>query len=310
MAYSYNEANNNTALQQSLKNKLSKGQKIYLYGPGITINDFMNLLGINKEQSKEELEKKQNAKFQSENVKYNVIGYSSDGSLYLATIGSENEILPYMYLRAILDDQIESLNKTQPTSMASGAIINNDIQLVKSANNINIYTYYLDTLMGQINADWYLYRNLSESETDYDYFSVRDNVEVTAYNLASIDELWVDHDIPADIDHIQDWGPEDNTSSSFQVSLPMGISWQFNTNGDVVVDEQGSQTLDYGRWELSYKFGTTAMPNPTRFEPGTEWKSWGTYAYMQIRHRATFYIFGYNTHVDSPEQLITVEHDY
>jgi len=133
----------------------------------------MNLLGINKEQSKEELEKKQNAKFQSENVKYNVIGYSSDGSLYLATIGSENEILPYMYLRAILDDQIESLNKTQPTSMASGAIINNDIQLVKSANNINIYTYYLDTLMGQINADWYLYRNLSESETDYDYFSVR-----------------------------------------------------------------------------------------------------------------------------------------
>ena len=73
------------------------------------------------------------------------------------------------------------------------------------------------------------------------------------------------------------------------------------------MDERGSQTNDYGEWNINPTWNSVALPNPVRFQPTTTWKSTGTYAIMQLVHTPVLWTqFGEYTGT----QTITVSYDY
>lgn len=244
-------------------------------------------------------------------IGFDVIGYTKNldtHQVYLASFkGPNSEILEkksFMYLRSILDHEIKNIKKQrdkQNNSLLKTNSVKAATEAVRSFPDINEYVYDGSSIIvrGIINADVILSKT-SDSDPDHDYFVVRDNVEIKGENTANPKYAKIDHDIPDDSDHIEDWGPSDSDSESeIQVQVDtkgtVALAYSFPTGGDYIVDEQGSQINDYARWELTDTFWGTWLPNPTRFEPSTSWLSTGTFAFMEIRHWATFEVAGIGT---------------
>lgn len=328
LAYPISSIREDKSLRKSVQTALLNGSKIYLYGDNVTIKEFEELLNIKGEisptKSIEEMKNTRLAKpkaYVESDQSFNVIGYTikdEPHQIYFATFISDKEESfekkAHMYLRAILDHEIKVTKKLNKEKADTTAVVNcnkahADTSPVSSHPDINTY-YYADgtnILKGRFNTDWILSRT-TETDPNYDYFSVRDNLEITPYNAAILYWAKVDHDIPYDSDNIYQWAPKDTSGSTIQVSLPWGIAYSFNPNGNIVVDEMGSQSLDYGRWVLEGRWWIGFLPNPTRFEPTTEWLSYGSYAVMDIRHWAKFHDSYY--YYDNGYQYIRVSYDY
>lgn len=71
---------------------------------------------------------------------------------------------------------------------------------------------------------------------------------------------------------IEKWSPN-SSDSSWTVSLPWGLSWSWNTQDSVSVENNGSTSSNYAEWLISYRWYQTSLSNPTLFRPGTAWLS-------------------------------------
>ncbi|HEU4964550.1 MAG TPA: hypothetical protein VFV52_11960 [Bacilli bacterium] len=320
LAYPIDAVRNDATLQADLHQALVDGKKVYLYGEGFSIREYEQLLGIEGEiaptQSIEELKnttRKEPKLLMDTEQLQNVIGFSlvnGPNKVYLSNFvgGKAGHTPETLYLHAILDDQIDTAEqtdaqngKTAPTNVSflgkdlpiKQNVAHADASPVTSKSDINTYvSNNSGTTVGKINTDYYLSREKDESDSTYDYFVVEDHTEITGYNGADPYYLKTDHDIPYDSDHIKDWSPSDTSGDSISVSVPWGISYSFDPNGSIAVNDIGNQDLDYGRWEVTPRWYASVLPDPTRFKPATAWLSSGTYAVMDIRNDAYFDQYG------------------
>lgn len=108
-------------------------------------------------------------------------------------------------------------------------------------------------------------------------------------------EMTFEHNITYSTDEIYSWNPSnaDYDGSAVSINIPWGLSWSFTPRGPYHVADMSSQTYDYAKWDI-YQTGIfgqrtgQAMPNPTRFRPGTAWDSTGTLAAIDLKTTVTF----------------------
>lgn len=319
-------------LRETLKDFIANGKRIYLYGNSITIQHYEELLGIKGqfsfENDPEKLKKESagKAKYGTLSSKaYNVIGYStkSNDSIYCAefNLGDSQKPDKFMFMRAVLDDQLnakqELLSEETPIKFAGMDIpffkqnnVSAQSTAVKSSFNTNTYTYIGSLLAGTLNTDWFFFRDMTEKDSDYDWMTAEVHYEATGSNGFTPMKIDVKHDLVwKGIDNINDWGPNDMTTSNLSFSIPWGLTVSVANGGKIVVDECGSQANEYGRWIVKYPWYNTCLSNPTRFKPATAWLSSGTYAGLNSIASVTFnsIVYGY---APTLNQTIQMRYDY
>jgi hypothetical protein len=343
IAYSVNEVKKSPELQKALHDALIDGKKVYLYG-GLTFDEYRQLLNIDeitidasKENSKpmkvhfgnekQKGPKKENPHslaWKDEDV-HDIIGYTIKDvpqKLFVSDINvsSKNGTLPPTtkhYIQEILNSlviTVESTAEEEPGITSFNFLRKNaakaDSKIVKSNGTFSASAYYNSLLLGRIYTDWYLKQSYDESDGTYDYFTVEDYTQIQGYNGGYPYYLKVDHDIPYDSDHIYDWDPDDDSDNPYNISIgfPWSISFSFNLGGEPTVNEIGSLNYDYGRWEIKNGIGGS-LKNGDRFKPATSWKSYGTYASMDIRHWCNFTEVSGNMTAQAYHKL-DVDYDY
>lgn len=334
VAFPKEQVEKNVDIKKLAQNALISGKKVYLYGQGLTVERYKNLLGLEKMSAEvypanvdpKEYGKKGKPELTLETPEsVQVIGYTNNKSepnqIYLAGIHAYplDEIKPDMYLQAILDNEIDThkkmknLNGSQKNSGVISFVKNKalaDSTQIKTFANNNEYTYDSSTgvLKGRIYSDIILFQDLTERDTTYDFFTLRDNLQVNTYNGAYTQWMLFDHDVPFDVDELFDWSPKGDSSfkSQFSISIPWGLNWAFETSSWPSVDDQSDLILDYARWRV------TSGDNPFIFQPGMAWLSTGTYAAADVRNKANYFWSGLpgGSSGVTATQLVNVRYDY
>ncbi|MDI6879827.1 MAG: hypothetical protein QMD16_10730 [Desulfitobacteriaceae bacterium] len=326
----------NMELRENVKDVLNNGNTVYLYGDQITLMEYEQLLGITGKLYIPD-DRIQEFKTQSTGTPqlglankeaFNVIGYNLNGDVFLATTPSENNGIrgsESMYFRAILDNQIKILERQRPKQTNVSflgikmpfVLIENTASAastsVTSTFDRNTYVYDDNgTTVGLLNTDWFLYREYNESDATYDWFTVETNYEATGYNGYNPYEMNIKHNLPYSPDGIYDWKPGDTSSqSAFTIAIPWSIEYQFSTSSSIAVNEQGSQTYDYGAWVVSHTWNTSHLPNPVRFKPATAWLSTGTLAAIDSDITISFsYDYTEGSFIHANNQLLSIRYDY
>ncbi|MDD4493990.1 MAG: hypothetical protein PHV32_06525 [Eubacteriales bacterium] len=304
--FSVDTIENNKGVQSYAQEILNKGGKVYLYGSGLTPRKYERLMDIENviavsDDNVNSLKNNSSSKpviGLSDNSKFDVIGYSikQQDVPYFAKIncydenGATNDKKLYMYLRKAIDNEIRKIKKAKTVDakflgmalpFLSVNVAHASSTQVTSEANIDTDTYYNGTLSGNLNTDWYLYRDYDEQDPTYDRFTLVSHHEMNGFNNFRPLEMTVQDGLSGSEygDEIYDWEPGDASSqSSWSFTIPWGISVSFNSGGNIKVDECGSQLSDYGKWICEPNFWNEVMPNPTRFKPSTAWSSTGTYA--------------------------------
>lgn len=267
----------------------------------------------------------------SANSTFSVIGYSKNNndSLYLGDIcvtEKEGKIASketYMYFSHILNDQvkikIKAKDKADAVSVLGISIpfikrnyVLADSTQVSSQMDINTSTWLYGVQFGNSNTDRILYRDSNESDPTYNRFTIKTHYETTAYNGSHPTALLVTHDLPFSADQIEDWEPAStaNFSGSMTVSIPWGLSHTMSASGHYDITEAGSQTDDYGKWQVDPWLLAEWLDNPERFTPSTAWLSTGTYAGID----SIVYMYYYDNVNYGPDvrgsQTVNVRYDY
>ncbi|WP_285767260.1 hypothetical protein [Peribacillus sp. SI8-4] len=203
-----------------------------------------------------------------------VIGYTIDNNQKLQYVdvsinnfdenGNSIPNTKGMVLQEVLNTQTEIIdsenepNQENNTTAASTFITTNKVQAanvrVKNKYNIVEKGYRLGLLVARMDTDWHLYKQNSEKSKKYDYFTLKPITQVTSYKGLWARSIYTDIDIPADTDHLDDWGPMgDQGTSSVSMSLgypfSVGISMDFGEN--LQIDDRSSLAYDYARWQLN-----------------------------------------------------------
>lgn len=334
-------------LQKHLQDLLKSGKKVYLYG-GLTLVEYKELLNLDEmtaeatdptsnsdkvivakfgEEQKKNPSKKdefKNTPIEEDEEIREVIGYTLDpndaNKVFVADITvntKSGKINPseQQFIQEVLDGVNITTKKekeqTQPKEVSS-IIKTNNAYAGNTTRKSSPYTYsssayYGSMLIGRVYTDWYLLQNLDESEYTWDYFVVKDRKQMYSYNNTKTVYLFVDHDIPAENGEIEDWSPWDDSGGqnySISIGWPWNISVSLGMSSNPKIDQQGSMAYDYGRWVVT----DDNIGDGEIFYPHTGWKSPGTYANMDIRHRASFYG---NEYVGGGlSQHINVTYDY
>lgn len=336
-------------LKEKIKEISQKGSTIYVYGDGISLKEFNDTLGTNNYEvfDSEKVEDYKNNKADASKLGiigddlYNVIGYtaSNEEGLFLCQIQTINEdntvvnelVEDYQVLNSILDDRANeidkklSLKKEKSVDLLGYEIpfIEKNIAtaaatLVKSATHIAQYYYYTvgtrTFTLGHIDTNWILKKESNESDSTYDYFDIEAHTELYGEDFWALSADFK-HSIPYSADAIRDWGPDDKSnSSSFTVSIPWGISYDFDTSADICVDDVGSQSNDYGRWLVTppwyYSNISNGSSDVVRFSPATAWFSTGTYAALTISNSITWINNAATSTKPVTTQTISVGYDY
>ncbi|WP_018132343.1 hypothetical protein [Effusibacillus pohliae] len=203
-----------------------------------------------------------------------------------------------LFLREILDnlsyviDKANKANKPTTFIKKNRVLAGNNVIVATAPYRFEASAYYQRLgqealLAGKTFTDWVLEQNKDETVADYDFFLIKDYTTIQGYNGWYGKKLKTDHDIPWDTDYILEWGPKDSSTSPYQVTFgyPFNVQLQFSMSSNPIVDEMGSQPYDYGRWEVYKNFGYI---NGDQFQPATTWKSYGTWADMDIREFGNF----------------------
>lgn len=291
--------------KEKIKKHKKNKQAVYLYG-GINAEEINNIFDeeivpvLNQEELRSELVEKGlkeeeivtalQEHEQVNNEKFDVVGvYEVNGQVvpYLATIDSDVPLTSVHYVDSIYEHAEESvvpLNSLLSQNKAEAVA-------VRSVTNRNSSAYSGTTKIANINVDMYLDKK-GDADSKYDYFTLKNHTEVDAYNGAKPFTIGIRHTIPYTADEIEDWRPKSTTNQdNFNVSLPWGFSWQFQTQDDVDVTTTGSQVNDYANWHVSEaRTFSSYLHDPERFTPGHSWLSTGTYANTRI---ATEFAFDY-----------------
>lgn len=325
LAYPADEIKRDANLKSQLQEALRSGKRIYLYG-GVTFDDYRELLGVDEisvttkdgngnekkatfgnrdklAQEKGGLKEKPDKLLTEKEDNYDIIGFTLDKntphklsviSISVTTINGKTHPSEEHYLREVLDNLSYIIDKSnqqesKPTSLIKkNAALAANVIRATSPYRFEGAAYWYSELAGKTFTNWDLQQNTDETVADYDYFMVKDYRTIQGYNGWDSFKLKTDHDIPWDSDFILQWGPGDKSSSPYPISfgVPFSVSWSFNMSTDPTVDEMGSLPYDYGRWEV---YSNWFAIDGTNFQPATTWKSYGTWADMDIREFGTFY---------------------
>lgn len=320
---------NNISLQNTLNQAINNGKRVYLFGDGLTLVEYKNLLHLDsldvytnngmvdlaKDPTPEKGTIKENPERETITGEdyYSVIGYTKNTGVPLQLItntmtnGYEDEYFGTVpsnlqmnqYYQEILDNVTQ--NKILSDQFGPYGIVN-------SSKVKYQLTAYLGVQVGKVVSQWILNKNTSETDKNFDFFYVTDLTQLLTYNSGRATYLKTDHDIPYSTDYIQTWGPHDDSDGHYtvQLTVPWSASFSFDMVSKPSIDDISNSDLDYARWVVR----DTDMSDDT-FEPKTQWKSAGTYASMDIRHWATFSgILDGRTVTTQVSHKLDVDYDY
>ncbi|UTI43911.1 hypothetical protein [Niallia sp. RD1] len=148
--------------------------------------------------------------------------------------------------------------------------------------NLNTYAKRLGVLVAEITTDYHLYKETSDQDKIYDFFTLEPVTQIQSYKGIWSNSLFVDIDIPYDTDELDSWSPKgDQGGKSFNVGLsyPFSIAISMDFGESLTIDDQSSTKLDYARWLMKDHITelNTNISGET-FTPVAGWASKGTLA--------------------------------
>jgi hypothetical protein len=284
----------NKNLTQSISKLISRGTSVYVYGKDLDIEKLEESLNIeinSKGHKKEFLSEKEEKNNVLEN-KWDIVGFVNGKINYFGSINSfdynnkKKELKLENYIEVLVDNK-DRFKLKKSLLMQKG--IGEGNNLVDSLYDLNDYLYRDDAwghsiLRAQLNADYDLYQNISEdSNPDYDYFFIENNVELTFNKEKSAlgKSVEATHTLIYPTDEIRGWGPSTtNDTDSFSVGLPWSASWTFSANQKIDITTTGSQkddTVHFKGHNYHFPYGDYTFEGETaRIKPGTAWASRGS----------------------------------
>jgi hypothetical protein len=328
IAYNYKDVKGDKKLQESLQTALSDGKKVFLYG-GLTVEEYCELLGIeniyskiessdsketikvsfhDSKKEKKKLEEKEGSYNISDNI-HEIIGYTLDKDasykVFISDINNYDDkgkidLTDEIYLKEILEHENKDIEKSN-MSLASAKIVDSEYDIIANA-------YYLNDKVGSINSQWKLYKVTDESDSDYDFFYVKDTSTIETYSWSwDAERFSVKHDLPFDGDQLDDASPNDTSSNPYSISLsfPFNISYTYTLDSEPDIDLTLNKTYDYAKWIVR---DNQLESDQYDYEFVTAWASTGSYAAIDIDHTVNFYS-GIDVEADA-DHSITVRYDY
>ncbi|UFJ40984.1 hypothetical protein LOK74_23990 [Brevibacillus humidisoli] len=313
IAYHYKDVKKDKKLQQSLRDALHDGKKVFLYG-GLTIEEYCELLGLENIYSQIEsdtpeekivsfhdsgqAEKKAN----SDNTnKHEIIGYTLDKNspynVFICDINNYDDkgmidLNDEIYLKEILEHEYKTLKKGEKGEQSDFSIQNVEsasTKLVDSEYDITASAYYVTKKAGSINSQYKLYQVTDESDDDYDYFYVKDTSVIETYEwMWDAEEFAIRHELSFSSDELDDAEPDDTESDTISISLgyPFEVSYTYNVESGAEFDLTINKSDDYSKWLIT---DNDLESDNDDYEVVTSWASTGTYAGMDITHRVGFF---------------------
>ena len=295
---------------------IETGAEIYLYG-----NDLPYILSsIGIKDNQEALYSKHNEVYTPLKEEWNVIGFKNGKIILKSRVMSADldgnfiQVSLNNFIHSILHNILSTENVTEQPKSSLETLSYGSDTIVASEYNQNSYVYANDILRGQLNVDWILFHNTkSDNDPNYDYFYIRNNVELNAYNGASSRNIETEHKLPFSSDNMIDWGPNVTYSSSGSISVSLPWSaWDFTSGDETMrINLSGGQTTDQLNWKL-FKGGywpfhnfEYSMPVPSRLQPGTAWASLGSHlAAITVNNKAKVMLGSTNLNLIMPSKSI------
>ena len=225
-------------------------------------------------------------------IDVSINNFDEDGS----PIPNTNEII----LQEVLDTQSEITNAENNKYQEEKETFSFLTKNTASAENVRILDKYnivqkgycLGALVARMDTDYHLYKQNSDQNKKYDYFTLKPITQITSYKGLWARSLFVDIDIPADSDHLDTWSPQgDKGGSSFGISLafPYSISFNMDFSESLRIDDRSSLGYDYARWNLTDN-STDLVRNISgnTFSSVAGWASTGSYATAGLTVRGEF----------------------
>ena len=266
---------------------IETGAEIYFYGNDLDLPYILSSIGLKDNQ--EALYSKYKEVYTPMKEEWNVIGFKNGKIILESRVRSTDldgnfiQVSLNNFIHSILHNILSTENLTEQPKSSFEALSYGSDTIVASAYNQNSYVYSNNILRGQLNVDWILFHNTrSDNDPNYDYFYMRNNVELNAYNHATSRNIETEHKLPFSSDNMLDWGPKatSSASGSIAVSLPWSVSWNFTPGDETMkINLSGGQTTDQLNWKLfkggywPYHNYEYPMPIPSRLQPGTAWAS-------------------------------------
>ncbi|MFT9487837.1 MAG: hypothetical protein ACH0QD_10770 [Tepidibacillus sp.] len=268
---------------ENITNLINSGKIVYLYGDNLNLKKAEDVFGIklvpNVDSSKVD---QKNVGTKNRNV-IGVVKNKETNEFELLEgniLVEEGSIQPFMYIDMLLDNlYLEHLKKDSIFKKNLSYAADTPVD---SKRNVLTTKYVNSVKIATLNGDYYLYQDLSETDSDVDYFGLDSSMELIAYNGATNEFLDIKHSLPFDSDNINYWGPKSSNDSSFTVSFPFGVSYSWDTSSSVSVETTGSTTDDWADWYVGPRWYQNNLVSPALFRPGTAWTSTGTYAAIDI----------------------------
>lgn len=279
--------NNNNDIRQKANNLVTSHEKVYLYGEDLKVSEIEDLLTININELDDKDIKSDND-IQEES--WNVIGIENGTATSFAHIQSydydNNKISPILenYIEVIVSGE-NRMNEFNEQSIQS---VGNISTIVDSVYNIRDFVYTNDAwgnsiLRSSLVSDYILYKNTNDTDPTYDYFLLKNNVQLYTNRAKAAKgyKVLVKHSLPySGADNITGWGPpSSNNDSTFSVSYPLGVSWSFSAGDSVDInttENLSADTVQYQMTNTNWIFGDYPFENDyITIQPGTSWSSSG-----------------------------------
>lgn len=337
-AYGYPIIDLTDKQKKEIKELIQNENLVYLYGDKVSVEAANEIFGTeikplltleqlkyeyeqkNSDYTKEEIVNLAQFEFDRQNKTYQVVGLlnkNNQKQIYLSNLdltdSSNTKKTEKPKLKDFVDSMLDNIDQSHiedislfssgsfVTTLAADTPIKDwtDLNYTKTVGGVKIAT---------LNGDFYLYKN-PDPNPDSDYFGLKSKLELTKYNGSTSLNMQVNNDLPtAPTDNVQGWEPKSTASSyKFEVSLPLGFSWEFEPGGNVQVTTSGSQTSDYANWYFQPTISQISLISPCRVEPGIDWVSKGTFANMDVTSNGKV---SYNSVVYTLPLNFDVRYDY
>jgi hypothetical protein len=336
----------NTDLQNYAHEALQDGKRVYLFGDGLTAKEFKKLAkldeikvpvnvdgtngfleyGNDEDQIAEEKgELKPSAETTTEEQS-NIIGYTLDKNqelqyfeINVTSYDEKGKVRPNhqeVYIQEILNREAELVEKKEKKVKAKKETALISTNKASASNNQVRYspghygTVYdpADRLLGRVDYDYYLYKQSSDGDSTYDYFTIKMVQQLTQYNDGHARGIYTNIDVPFDSDSMQKWTPSGDVSRvSWEASLsyPFTIGYTITLKDTAALDTQGSLAYDYARWML-----TDGSLNGDVWKPSAGWASKGTDAIVDLTGQGTFWFGPSDQYPAKATKKMRMEYNY
>jgi len=273
-------------LKAKIRELVKNGKTIYVYNNNLSVETAQSIFD----------EKIVNVR---KNQTYQVIGVKKDGELnvllgdYKIEGNVEESFLsdpmrPFsLILSSIAGNLLREYSLTVSKKSADAAGTR-----VKTKTDITDNYYDSSTLCIVSNLDYSIWRE-SDSDPNNDYFALETSYELTPYN-GTIYRQQIKHSQINTNHQINNWSPGSSSNSSWSVSLPWSITWNFNSILSLSNTTSGSQTNDWANWALS-RSGQW-INSMTRFVPGSAWTVTNPTGYFAINSRLSLELYTPSNH--------------